>query len=62
VQAVLQNPNNAALPATVTASLTFNGSSTGTLTYSTSGLAAGDPFVIAALSSVPKFWPLESLK
>jgi RHS repeat-associated protein len=48
VQATLQSVNNAALPGSITASLTFNGSSTGTLTYSTAGLAAGDPFVIAA--------------
>src|SRR5207249_3496850 len=48
VQATLQSPNNAALPASVTAKLTFNGSSTATLTYSTTGLAKGDSFVIAA--------------
>src|SRR5262249_54183838 len=44
VQAALQSPNNASLPASVDAKLTFNGSSTATLTYSTSGLAKGDAF------------------
>jgi RHS repeat-associated protein len=48
IQATLQSPNNAALPATVSAVLTWNGSAGATLTYSTSGLAKGDSMVIAA--------------
>jgi RHS repeat-associated protein len=48
IQATLQSPNNAALPATVTAVLTWNGAVGATLTYSTSGLAKGDSMVIAA--------------
>jgi YD repeat-containing protein len=48
VQATLLSANNASLPATVSAVLTWNGTAGATLTYSTSGLSKGDPLVIAA--------------
>ncbi len=48
IQATLQSANGASLPATVSAVLTWNGTAGATLTYSTSGLHAGDALVIAA--------------
>ena len=45
---MIQSPNNAALPGSVTAVLTWNGTTGATLTYSTTGLDPGDPLVIAA--------------
>jgi RHS repeat-associated protein len=55
VQATLHSPNNATLPTSVSAVLTFGGTAGATLTYSTAGLAAGDTFLIAAQagSNVP---------
>ncbi len=47
IQATLASANNAALPRTITAVLTWNGTAT-TFTYSTSGDAPGDPLTIAA--------------
>ena len=47
IQATLASANNAALPSTITAVLTWNGTAT-TFTYSTSGDAPGDPLTIAA--------------
>jgi RHS repeat-associated protein len=47
VQGTLQSPNNASLPANVSAALTWNGATGATFTYSTSGLHQGDPLVIA---------------
>jgi RHS repeat-associated protein len=48
IQGTIQSPNNASLPSTVSAVLTWNGTAGATLTYSTSGLHQGDPLVIAA--------------
>jgi len=48
IQGTVQSPNNASLPGTVSAVLTWNGTAGATLTYSTSGLHPGDPLVIAA--------------
>jgi YD repeat-containing protein len=51
VQANLQSPNNASLPGSVSAVLTFNGTTAATVTYSTAGLAAGDTLTLAAQAS-----------
>jgi YD repeat-containing protein len=48
VQATVPSANNAPLPTAVSAVLTWNGVAGATLTYSTAGLAPGDPLVIAA--------------
>ena len=48
IQAVIQSPNNAALPASVTATLTWAGTTGATLTYNTTGLVKGDALVISA--------------
>ena len=44
IQAVVQSPNNAALPGSVTATLTWAGTTGATLTYNTTGLVKGDPW------------------
>ena len=48
IQAVIQSPNNAALPASVTATLTWAGTTGATLTYNTTGLVKGNALVISA--------------
>jgi RHS repeat-associated protein len=48
VQATLQTANNAALPGTVTAALTWNSGTPATFTYSISGDQPGDTLTIAA--------------
>ncbi len=51
VQVQVQTPNNASLPASIAARLTFNGVAAATVTYSTSGLAAGSTLTLALQSS-----------
>jgi RHS repeat-associated protein len=53
VQVTLPSANNIALPDTLTAGLTFNGTQAGTVTYSVSptGFAPGDVFTIALQAS-----------
>ena len=48
IQATLQSPNSGSLPSSVNGVLTWNGTAGSTLTYSTSGLHAGDALVVAA--------------
>ncbi len=47
IQLQLDSPNNASLPASITARLTFNGTTGPTMTYSTSGFAPGDELTLA---------------
>jgi RHS repeat-associated protein len=47
IQATVQSDNSQALPATLTATLTFNGTTQTGQTYSTSGLHPGDLIVVA---------------
>jgi hypothetical protein len=51
VQVSLPSANNAALPATIAASLTFNGVAGATVTYSTTGFAPGDVFTLSLQSA-----------
>jgi RHS repeat-associated protein len=51
VQLQLNSPNNALLPSTISAQLTFNGTAASTVTYSTTGLAAGDTLTMALQAS-----------
>src|SRR5262249_550447 len=46
VQATLQSANNAALPATITATLTWNGSAQTPVNLSTTGFAQGDALTV----------------
>ncbi len=41
VQVQLSSPNNASLPGSITAELTFNGTTAATVTYSTTGFTPG---------------------
>ncbi len=47
VQVSIPTDNSAALPSTITARLTFNGVAAATMTYSTTGLAPGDPLIFS---------------
>jgi RHS repeat-associated protein len=51
IQVQLNSPNNASLPATISADLTFNGTAAGTVTYNTTGFSAGDTLTMALQAS-----------
>src|SRR5262249_32280096 len=51
VQVTLPSANNASLPATISAQLTFDGTTATTMTYSTTGYAPGDVFTFALQAS-----------
>src|SRR5205823_12480143 len=51
VQVQLSSANNASLPSTISAQLTYNGTTAATVTYSTTGFAAGDTLTLALQAS-----------
>src|SRR5262249_39886665 len=53
IQATVQSDNSQALPSTITATLTFNGTTQTGQTYSTTGLTRGDTLVVAQQVSTP---------